>query len=253
MLSDSDIEDEVADVAGLPALANLHLTSTISRTSSHRRGSVSSETRPLVRDEPEQHQEGDESGDGMGTAGGEGNEEEAMEEQVSESPPKREVNTVARPTEGTSVGPKKTRVMVRDAAWSTWWAVLYWVSRHYIATAHHPVVHRYHLFRSSIFIIRTCCSPSLTAGVDVQYPAPSRTEDAARMDPSMVRRAWPRAVFPPHWRTRWTTTGVRQGCVPPGRQARSPRPQAPSFPAYHWGYDAAEYTVRGILAFQLDV
>lgn len=26
------------------------------------------------------------------------------------------------------VGPKKTRVTIKDAAWSTWWAVLYWVS-----------------------------------------------------------------------------------------------------------------------------
>lgn len=29
---------------------------------------------------------------------------------------------------GEVLGPKKTKVIVRDAAWSTWWAVLYWVS-----------------------------------------------------------------------------------------------------------------------------
>lgn len=29
--------------------------------------------------------------------------------------------------DGGTVGPRKTRVVVRDAAWSTWWAVLYWV------------------------------------------------------------------------------------------------------------------------------
>jgi hypothetical protein len=28
---------------------------------------------------------------------------------------------------GGTVGPKKTKVLIRDAAWSTWWAVLYWV------------------------------------------------------------------------------------------------------------------------------
>lgn len=30
--------------------------------------------------------------------------------------------------EGAAAGPKKTKVVVRDAAWSTWWAVLFWVS-----------------------------------------------------------------------------------------------------------------------------
>ncbi|WVQ84040.1 hypothetical protein IAT38_006185 [Cryptococcus sp. DSM 104549] len=27
----------------------------------------------------------------------------------------------------TPIGPKKTRVVIRDAAWSTWWALLYWI------------------------------------------------------------------------------------------------------------------------------
>ena len=28
--------------------------------------------------------------------------------------------------DGTAAGPKKMKVVVKDAAWSTWWAVLYW-------------------------------------------------------------------------------------------------------------------------------
>lgn len=55
------------------------------------------------------------------------------EERVPEPPSKREVPSVvpaaARPsTSGPVLGPKKSKVMIRDAAWSTWWAVLYWVS-----------------------------------------------------------------------------------------------------------------------------
>lgn len=43
---------------------------------------------------------------------------------------KREVGT-DRPKmtqEGVAAGPKKMKVVIRDAAWSTWWAVLFWVS-----------------------------------------------------------------------------------------------------------------------------
>ena len=29
---------------------------------------------------------------------------------------------------GRSIGPSKTKVVIKDAAWSTWWALLYWVS-----------------------------------------------------------------------------------------------------------------------------
>ena len=29
---------------------------------------------------------------------------------------------------GPALGPKKTKVVLKDAAWSTWWALLYWVS-----------------------------------------------------------------------------------------------------------------------------
>lgn len=177
MLSDSDVEDEAADLAGLPASATTHLTtSSLSGSGSglswtSRRDSTASDRHPM-RDEPEGHHDGGggESGTetqlqtqlhvhgdvvGVGTGGGgtgsaaaigavagmagDGHVEEAMEEQeqMAESPPKREV-PVGQGTTGatragdgmgaTGPGPKKTRVMVRDAAWSTWWAVLYWVS-----------------------------------------------------------------------------------------------------------------------------
>jgi hypothetical protein len=177
MLSDSDVEDEAADLAGLPPSATTHLTtSSLSGSGSgmswtSRRDSTASDRHPM-RDEPEGHHDGAESGietqlqaqlhvhgdggggasgaGGTGNAGGaggaggagmagDGHVEEAMEEQeqMAESPPKREVG-VGQGTAGgiragegmgsTGPGPKKTRVMVRDAAWSTWWAVLYWVS-----------------------------------------------------------------------------------------------------------------------------
>lgn len=46
--------------------------------------------------------------------------------------------SIARPShpatsssaEGQAMGPKKTRIIIKDAAWSTWWAVLYWVRCH---------------------------------------------------------------------------------------------------------------------------
>jgi hypothetical protein len=177
MLSDSDVEDEAADLAGLPPSATTHLTtSSLSGSGSglswtSRRDSTASDRHPM-RDEPEGHHDGgggesgietqpqtqlhvhgDVVGVGIGGGGtgsaaataagagmaGDGHVEEAMEEQeqMAESPPKREVG-VGQGTAGgtragdgmgaTGPGPKKTRVMVRDAAWSTWWAVLYWVS-----------------------------------------------------------------------------------------------------------------------------
>jgi hypothetical protein len=178
MLSDSDVEDEAADLAGLPPSATTHLTtSSLSGSGSgmswtSRRDSTASDRHPM-RDESVGHHDGGggesgietqlqtqlhvhgngdgaSGGGGTGSAGatagggvagmaGDGHVEEAMEEQeqLAESPPKREVGVGQgtaggiRPGDGmgsTGPGPKKTRVMVRDAAWSTWWAVLYWVS-----------------------------------------------------------------------------------------------------------------------------
>ena len=61
--------------------------------------------------------------------GGEGHADETVDEELMEEEVQvKRVEVVSgRPTSGPISGPKKTRVMVRDAAWSTWWAVLYWV------------------------------------------------------------------------------------------------------------------------------
>lgn len=58
-----------------------------------------------------------------------------------------------RTQEGAHAGPKKTKVVVRDAAWSTWWAVLFYVSlpdhvhRPFALSAHltHSALHRQYL------------------------------------------------------------------------------------------------------------
>lgn len=56
-----------------------------------------------------------------------------LAEESHEAAPSMPVRRVSRKRlrdrdEGAVVGPKKTRVVIKDAAWSTWWAVLYWVS-----------------------------------------------------------------------------------------------------------------------------
>lgn len=53
-------------------------------------------------------------------------EEEVKKLEPVVSPPAA-ANTTPR-SDANAIGPKKTRIVVRDAAWSTWWAVLYWVS-----------------------------------------------------------------------------------------------------------------------------
>jgi len=71
-------------------------------------------------------------GTGAGGAGNGGvGEMPVLEEKIAELAVKSE-NTAGSSTkqrnEIAAIGPRKTRIIVRDAAWSTWWAVLYWVS-----------------------------------------------------------------------------------------------------------------------------
>lgn len=56
-----------------------------------------------------------------------------MAEESHEAAPRMPVRRLSRKRlrerdEAAVIGPKKTRVVVKDAAWSTWWAILYWVS-----------------------------------------------------------------------------------------------------------------------------
>lgn len=70
-----------------------------------------------------------ESNDEATSTPGEINAEEQKELAVEEVPAKKDTVPVTPGRHPRNVtGPKKTRVIVRDAAWSTWWAVLYWVS-----------------------------------------------------------------------------------------------------------------------------
>ncbi len=111
-------------------------------------------------------------------AGGEGHADEAMEEDepAEEVQRKRSEMTPARQPSETVMGPKKTRVLVRDSAWSTWWAVLYWVSTFLLSEslAHGTAIHRYYLFRSPFFIFRPHADPTnpFPSRHHVFFPAP---------------------------------------------------------------------------------
>lgn len=59
--------------------------------------------------------------------------DDEMAEESHEAAPRMPVRRLSRKRlrerdEAAVIGPKKTRVVVKDAAWSTWWAILYWVS-----------------------------------------------------------------------------------------------------------------------------
>ena len=134
MLSDSDVEDEAEDVANAPAPSStsLHLTTTTSRASDMppRRLSTSADVPPSV---PEQKMRAEGEGEAImedTAAGVEGRTDQAMEEESPEEEMqvKRTDVTPGRQVSGMVIGPKKTKVMLRDAAWCTWWAVLYWVN-----------------------------------------------------------------------------------------------------------------------------
>ena len=143
MLSDSDVEDEAIESS---SSSSLHLATTTSHQSDSLANPQESSPPAVSSNEQEmelQPEEEDEveMGEPSGaTVSGEGHAETAMEEEpivpdeVIQAKRDPTVSSGTTPTPGGTLGmgpiagPRKTKVMIRDAAWSTWWAVLYWVS-----------------------------------------------------------------------------------------------------------------------------
>ncbi|WWD00312.1 hypothetical protein V866_007223 [Kwoniella sp. B9012] len=138
---------------------DLHLTTTTSRNSSIRRPSItareddtstssSSEAVPHTKQEAEE-----EDGAAVGNVTIESEESHQHQQPKKDKEEKTNDDTATKRKESTlisstntsnrsgskpststrnkqskvPVGPKKTRVVIRDAAWSTWWNVLYWI------------------------------------------------------------------------------------------------------------------------------
>lgn len=197
MLSDSDVEDEAAEVSNAPINPSLHLTTTTSRGASDppaRRQSTSGDMQPIV---PEQEMRGGGEEEAImedATAGGEGHADEAMEEDAPEEVQGKRVEvTPTHQLSGPVSGPKKTRVMVRDAAWSTWWAVLYWVS-HFILKLFDLTIaalHRHDLLRTSLLVIRPLALTPNPLQTRLHHLIPTtRTQNPTRMDSGMDGRTF---------------------------------------------------------------
>ncbi|RXK42252.1 hypothetical protein M231_00611 [Tremella mesenterica] len=143
LLSDSDVEDEAADLANVPFHTNLSRTSLLPQAPSQiqtspqpRRSSTTGDLPPVDLENPpsssenrdqsilERPDQPDEPMTGEGTA------DIAIEEDIP-LPPIRGTTTRQSVDDigmgGDVPGPKKMKVMVRDAAWSTWWNILYWL------------------------------------------------------------------------------------------------------------------------------
>ena len=127
--------------------SGLHLTSTISHHSElHVNAQDSSPPAVNPNEQDPDPRDNERDGEivmeepGGAAASGEGGAETAMEEEVpivpDEVQAKRETPMTSGTTPtpggqlgmGTILGPRKTKITIRDAAWSTWWATLYWVS-----------------------------------------------------------------------------------------------------------------------------
>ena len=152
MLSDSDVEDEAVE-ASSSSVHNLHLTTTTSNTSDHLVPPPRPTSPPATSNEQDTEPIGpntqvmtsadvtgisgegtaDEPMDDVDEAKAKRDEEASKEGEVEQSKAKRIVGMSSGTTPqpggqlGVVMGPRKTKIMVRDAAWSTWWAVLYWV------------------------------------------------------------------------------------------------------------------------------
>lgn len=91
------------------------------------------------------HSASDEETDGSG---------EGRDKTIAAAAPLPVSRKRARDDGGVVAGPRKTRVVVRDSAWSTWWAVLYWASLlsslHILTTA----LHRRRLLCAPLFVLR---------------------------------------------------------------------------------------------------
>ena len=140
VLSDSDVEEEREVPSDSTPRSGLNLTTTTSRASDNAnppRAPSPPASAPHSNDGD--HEVEEETGriedGGNGLTGYEHAEEPQESNQEAEvkkkETPARVTTPPARQREAASLGPKKTRVVIRDAAWSTWWAVLYWVSRFY--------------------------------------------------------------------------------------------------------------------------
>ncbi|ORY26879.1 hypothetical protein BCR39DRAFT_539919 [Naematelia encephala] len=134
VLSDSDVEDEVEQPLSASSHLGPHLTTTTSRASSTlppRRRSMSADIQHAAVPDEERGMDEDLALEDT-AVGGEGHADESMEDDgiaaEVQTNTKREITPGRTLSEqGVVMGPKKTRVVVRDAAWSTWWAILYYL------------------------------------------------------------------------------------------------------------------------------
>jgi len=127
VLSDSDVEDEASSSSATTQPLQLARAPSRSSTLAPRRSSTSRDGSPAPSED-----EGEsvaESNDEATSTPGEVHADEQPEFPLEAVPAKKDTvpSTPGRHPRNVG-GPKKTRVMVRDAAWSTWWAVLYWVN-----------------------------------------------------------------------------------------------------------------------------
>lgn len=144
-LSDSDGEDEAMDLvkgphSGVPRNAEVPYDGTAAKGTNTPPGTDGSGN--LVRngqDNDDGAEEGSHDGAETSVSGRSSVESDESDEETDGSGAGRDPAIAAaaapqasrkraREDSGATVGPRKTRVIVRDAAWSTWWAVLYWVS-----------------------------------------------------------------------------------------------------------------------------
>lgn len=271
-LSDSDMEDE-ADLGA--DTASLRLTTTTSRSSSlrHQPASTTGDAAPSPLAHTALHAHGDgaggedehdgefhdasaagPAGEGVGVGAGAadvgvgmGMEEETRTGEVaSKVPPTPGRHTNGRGPVG---GPKKTGVVVRDAAWSTWWAILYWVRRFvclYRASRAvwltRAAVHGYHLLCTPDLFLRARCAHLLPP---TRILGPRPPQDAPPLDLLVALRALGRAAR--HGPAR-PPARQRQGRLPARGQARPARAQAARVSAHRGGPDGTEYPGRSLLS-----
>ena len=132
LLSDSDVEDEAADLAGTPFHPNTSRSSLLPQSQpQQRRPSTSGDGQPSSTDEHRDSEDNAEDAVANSSLSAEGHADEPIDEDQSPISPHTRGAITRSSQSGISSeavpGPKKTRVMVRDAAWSTWWNILYWL------------------------------------------------------------------------------------------------------------------------------
>jgi len=137
LLCDSDVEDE-ADTS-----PRLHQSNTHERTTTATNRPSASPRAPSPPASASHSNDGDseepparssiERDDGADGITGEEHGEDSPEEPDASTPTNKREATAPMATppirqEGDQPpGPKKMKIVIRDAAWSTWWSLLYWV------------------------------------------------------------------------------------------------------------------------------